>query len=369
MQCPASPPSVMPVSHPRRGRALLLTLTLVLAAAPLRTVQAAGHPTSQGHLGPARYLHRQGSKTLPELLRAELDAAKKRKEGVLVMFTADWCSPCKEVKQFVAGSAVVRKALAKARFLYIDVDEWRGPAQRLLPGVDASKLPTLALVGQDAKAARTCYGTELGLLSEDAVAHNLGRLLANQAPEKPAYADKPEVERELMLQHAKAQAATTKGIPQLEVKAEGQQGGVRRVKLVIRNHDGPRRWFLVPARLDAPLSEHPTVTQWQQSRWTEHVRADYLHLTGTPEFFAIPVAGYGSVELDEWPLPGTPKSGKVEVWELDRLALDGQEQSFQMKLPYELKIAHPEQQASERSGGAAKVEMRIHAKHTAALPK
>jgi thiol-disulfide isomerase/thioredoxin len=332
-----------------------------------------------GHLGPARYLHRQGSKTLPELLRAELDAAGKRKEAVLVMFTADWCSPCKEVKQFVAGSAVVRKALAHARFLYIDVDEWRGPAQKLLPGVDASKLPTLALVDREQKAARTCYGTDLGLLSEDAVAHNLARVLANQAPEKPAYADKPEVEHELMLQHANAQTATTKGVPQLEVKAQGVRDGVRRVKLVIRNHDGPRRWFLVPARLDAPLSEHPTVAQWQQVRWTEHVRADFLHLDGNPEFYAVPVAGFGSVELDDWPLPEVAKmegakargakAGKLEVWELDRLALDGQEQPFQMKLPYELKIAHPDQQAVTRKSMTAKVEVRIHARHAATVPK
>ena len=345
-----------------------LRLSFCLLAVSLLTappVQAA----ARHDLGPARYLHRQGTKTLAELLRAELDAALKHHQHVLLMFTADWCAPCKEVKQFVAGSAVVRKALSQGRFLYIDVDEWRGPAQRLLPGVDASKLPTLALVSADAKAARTCYGTDLGLLSEDAVAHNLKRLLAGQAPEKPHYADQPELERTLMLQHASAQAAQTKGLAQLELKAGETRAGVRHVKVVIRNHDGPRRWFLVPARLDVPLSEHPTVKTWQQVRWTEHVRADFLHLGGTPEFYAIPVAGFGSVVLEDWPLLGTAKGGKFEVWELDRLALDGQDQQFQMKLPYELKIAHPDQQAVGRTGGAAKVELRVHAKHSVAAPK
>jgi len=125
----------------------------------------------------------------------------------------------------------------------------------------------------------------------------------------------------------------------------------------------------VPARLDAPLSERPTVKTWQQVRWTEHVRADFLHMAETPEFYAIPVAGFGSVVLDDWPLPGTAKGGKLEVWEFDRLSLAGQDQQFQMKLPYELKIAHPTQQAVGRTGGAAKIELRVHAKHAVQVPK
>jgi len=335
----------------------LLALFLLLTALPCRA--------NDGHLGPARYLHRQGAKTLPELLRAELDAGKQRHEAVLLMFTSDWCAPCKEIKEFVAGSAVVRKALQHARLRYIDVDEWRGPAQRLLPGVDAQKLPTLATVDQTAHAMRTCYGTDLGLLSEDAVAHNLGRVLAGDAPDKPFYADKPEVERELMTQHAKAIAAKAKGVAQLQVASVATKEGVRRVDLVLRNPDGPRRWFLVPLRLDGPLSERPTVKSWQQDRFAEHVRADYLRFEGTPGFAAIPVAGYGGVELVDWPLPG--KAGKLEVWELDRLAVDGQEQQFQMKLPYELKIARPAEVAVLKSGQAAKVEVKVRARYSAVV--
>ena len=335
----------------------LLLLPLVLAALPCRADDA--------HLGPARYLHHQGAKTLPDLLRAELDEGKKRHEAVLLMFTADWCAPCKEIKEFVAGSAVVRKALQHARMRYIDVDEWRGPAQRLLPGVDAQKLPTLATVDQTAHAMRVCYGTDLGLLSEDAVAHNLGRVLAGDAPDQPFYADKPEVERELITQHAQAIAAKAKGIEQLQVKPAAMKDGVRHVDLVLRNPDGPRRWFLVPLRLDGPLSEHPTVKSWQQDRFTEHVRADYLRFEGAPGFAAIPVAGYGGVELTDWPLPG--KAGKLEVWELDRLAVDGQEQQFQMKLPYELKIAKPVEVAVVRSGQAAKVDVKVRARYSAAV--
>lgn len=351
---------------PAMLRAHLLRLRCMFLAFLLLTPAAA---SASGPLGPARFLHRQGGKTLTELLQAELANGRKRREGVIVMFTADWCAPCKEIKQFVAGSGVVRKALTKARVLYVDVDEWRGPAQQLIPGVDASKLPTLVRVGDDGKAVSKCFGTDLGLLSEDSVAHNLGRLLAGSLPDKPAYLDKPDAERALIGKHAEAQDARTKGVPLLQVAALGVKDGVRHVRLTIRNHGGPRRWYLIASRLDVPLSEHPTVRSWQDLRWTEHVRADLLHFTGSPDFVAIPVAGYGSVELADWPLPGSAKDGKIHVWELDRLALDGQEQTFQMKLPYDLRIAHPEQHAVARQGNAVKVEMRVRADHAVPIPK
>lgn len=361
----------MPTARPAPPRIAALT-ALWLAAAVFGVVVApADAAAASSAVG--RSVHRQGSRTLPELLRSELDAAKRQRQGVVIMFTADWCAPCKDVKRFVAGSAVVRKALTRGRMLYIDVDEWRGPAQRLIPGVDAAKLPTLVRVGDAGESLRTCFGTDLGLLSEDAVAHNLTRLLAGQAPEKPFYADKPEVERELMRKHAGAQAALTRGVLPLQVTAaaarDDEPDDVRRIQLVIRNNDGPRRWFLIPKRADAVLSEKPVVRAWQGVRWTEHVRADFFRFAGSPDFVAVPVAGYGAVTLEDWPLPGNPRDGKLHVWELDRLAIDGQDQVFQMKLPYELRVTHPEQQAVAREGKEAKVEMQVRTRHQVALPR
>lgn len=347
-------PARLPLRVPVAPLFVALLLAVAALLAPLPVLAA------RENLGPARYLHRQGARSLPELLRAELAAADKQKQGVLIMFTADWCSPCKAVKHFVAASASVRKALGKARLLYIDVDEWRGPAQSLIPGIDAGKLPTLVRVDGQGRSMRSCFGTDLGLLHEDAVAHNLGRLLAGQAPDKPFYADKPELERQFMLQQAQAQTALTKGVKELEVKATG----AGKVRLVIRNHDGPRRWYLVPARLDVPMADRPSVKGWQQVRWSEHTRADYLRFTGPLEFYAIPVAGYGSVTLDDWPLHG---KGKLAVWELDRLSIDGQDQQFQMKLPYDLAIKHPDQTSAGLMRGPAKVELRVRKKHEAVV--
>lgn len=310
-----------------------------------------------------RYLHKQGSKTLRELVQAELTAAKKSSPaGVILMFTSDWCSPCKAIKEFVAGSAVVRKALAKGRLLYIDVDEWRGPAQSLIAGVDASKLPTLVRVDDTFKVLQTCYGSELGLLHEDAVAHNLGRLLEGKPIEKPFYDGKPEMEREFIVKQSEAQTAKTKGVPILELTAKGDPDH-RVVKLAIHNHDGPRRWYLVPARADAPLTDRPSARQYWKLRWTEHVRADFFRVVGSPEFYAIPVAGYGGVKLDNLPLAGKAKDGKLTVFELDFLKFDGQEQQFQMKLPYELSIGHFDQTAVIGQGDQPKIEYKVRAKH------
>lgn len=317
----------------------------------------------------AHALHRQPGRTLADLVQAELASARRADQGVVLMFTADWCSPCKVIKQFAGASAAMRKLLQKGRLLYIDVDEWRGPAHQLLPGVDPTKLPTLVNVDFAMKPVRQCYGTDLGLLSEDTVAHNLGRLMHGLAPEKAPYADNPEQERKLILQQSEAQDARTRRVPTLEVTTTGGNAGGRLVKLVIRNHEAPRRWYLVPARLDQPLREAPKVTGWQQVRWTEHVRADFLRFWGVPEFIAVPVAGYGGVELNDWPLPGKARDGKLAVWELDRLVVAGNEQTFQMKLPYELKILRPDLIAVHSQGGTAQVTMTVKAKHVVPAPR
>lgn len=340
---------------------VLAALVLCIATAQGASVAAASPRDT------ARYLHKQGAKSLKDLVQAELTTAEKKGKGVVLMFTSDWCSPCKAIKEYVHASAVVRKAMAKGELLYIDVDEWRGPAQTLLPGEDASKLPTLVRLGPQWQVLQKCYGSEMGLLHEDAVARNLGLLLQGKPIEKPFYASKPELEREFMILQSEAQTAKTKGLPVLAIAAKGK-GDARKVRLTIHNLDGPRRWFLIPARLDQPLTEKPTLRAWWKVRWTEHVRADFLRLQGSPDFFAVPVAGYGSVELEDLALPGKPKDGKIAVWELDWLKLDGQDQTFQMKLPYNLKISHFDQQTMLGQGTGGKLEFRVRARHLAAIP-
>ena len=289
------------------------------------------------------------------------------------MFTADWCSPCKAIKEFVHESAVVQAAMDHGRMLYIDVDEWRGPAHALIPGINPTKLPTLVRVDANGRQVITCYGSDLGLLSEDSVASNLKRLVAGQAPERPFYADKPELERELIGKQASAHTARTVGATELEATIEEADSNAARIHLIVRNHDGPRRWYAI-AESKGALSERPEISGWQQVRFGEHVRADFIRLlpkapaTGQPPIMVLPVAGYGSIDLHSLKIAGAWKKGEtIEIWELNRLGLDGQPHQFQMKLPYHLDIAHAGVQGVAASNPAVPVELAIKRKLTAVL--
>ncbi len=304
------------------------------------------------------------SSTLPP---REIADAQAEGRQVIVMFTADWCSPCKAIKEFVLESAVVQRALAKGRMIYIDVDEWRGPAHQLIPGINPTKLPTMVRVNSAGQSVVTCYGSELGLLSEDAVATNLGRLAAGQLPAAPFYADKPEVETDLIRKQSSAQQARTAGQPELEATIDAQDDDTTKVSLVIRNHEGPRRWYAfvegrAPTRgATAALTETPAIASWQQVRFGEHVRADFVRLLPkdarqSPPIAVVPVAGYGSVELRGWTFSGKWKAGdSLEVWQLNRLEVDGQPHQFQMKLPYHLAIKSASVQAVAATQAVAQV--------------
>lgn len=321
---------------------------------------AAGRPTHA--TGPARFLHRKPGKTLPELWNAELVDAEKHKQSVVVMFTADWCSPCQTIKDMAASSAAVQRTLKKGRLLFIDVDEWRGPAHALIPGVNPTKLPTLVRVDKYGKQVRLCFGTDLGLLSEDSVAHNLQRLFDGQAPEKPWYLGDPDKERELMRAQQAAKEKKAKSEPAVTISGKP---GDRTV--VIQNHDGPRRWFLLPYNADTGLDAKPQVTGWSTMRWTEHGRAEFLRFDGKPAFAAIAVTGYGSVSLEHWPMQGRGKKGAMEVWELNQLLVDGREPPPTQKAPYHLDIHQATAATAVQTGGAVKLGMHLRTKHTIRL--
>lgn len=335
-------------------------------AAPSRAAPAKGEVS--------RWIHRApDDKPLAVLFAKELQDAAAEGRSVVVMFTADWCSPCKAIKEFVHESAVVQGAMGRGRLLYIDVDEWRGPAHALIPGINPTKLPTLVRVDGSGAQVVTCYGSDLGLLSEDSVASNLKRMVEGLAPERPFYADKPELERELIGKQAGAQTARTGGTAEVEATIEEADGNAARIHLILRNHDGPRRWYAI-AESKGALNEHPEIAGWQQVRFGEHVRADFVRLlpkapaTGQPPVMVLPVAGYGSIDLHGLKIAGAwHKGDTLEVWELNRLGLDGQPHQFQMKLPYHLDIGHAGVQAVAGSNPAVPVELALKRKLTVVL--
>ena len=290
----------------------------------------ANKKTPKSATGPAWWIHRDGDQPLGWAFGKHLNEARKRHESVVVMFTADWCSPCKAIKELVAGSAVVRSAFRKhkGRLLYIDVDEWRGPAHRLIPGVNPRKLPTLVRIDGSGQKVLVAYGSELGLLSEDAVATNFGRLIDGKPMIKPFYEGDSAKQTALIRAQHTAREARNNKVKTLVV----QRMKDGKVRLRIRNFDGPRRWYLIPLRAATPLTETPQVVSVATMKFNEHVRATYLRFDGKTGFIAMPVAGYGDVDLVGWPLPGKAKT--LEVWELNRLDVDGEARQFDRKLPY-----------------------------------
>ena len=311
----------------RRTRALwTVTLTLSLLCC-LPPAEAKRKQAKVAH-----WIHRQGDKPLSWLYAEHLKDAAKKRQSVVVMFTADWCSPCKAIKEFVKGSAVVRRAFKKhrGRLLYIDVDEWRGPAHRLIPGVNPRKLPTIVRIDGSGRKVIETYGSQLGLLSEDAIAMNFGRLIDGKNVTKPAYESNGALQTKLIRAQAIARDKRNKGVVELQAKAvRGKRGFV---SLRIVNLDGPRRWYAIPMKAGDTIAAAPTVTSVDLVKFGEHVRAFFLRVNGPVPFVLMPVAGYGDATLSPWPLTGNPK--KLVVQELNRVELDGQIEQFPRKLPY-----------------------------------
>lgn len=346
------------------------TCTTLLTALSLLLTSAALLWPSQAIAGSASVettLHREGETPLDALFRQTLATARKQGKQVIVVFGADWCAPCKALDAIVHGSAAIRRALRKGLLVHIDVDEWRGPAHHLIPGINPTRLPTVVRVDHAGRMVQTCYGTDLGLLSEDAVAASLKDLIAGKMPRKPFYADDPKLERKLVLQQHDAQQAQLKGVPELEVTTVRKYRGGRVLRIVIRNHDGPRKWYALPARLDVPMSETPSAGSWEEVKFDGHVRASFLRMNGTPGFVVVPVAGYGSVILNGWKVEGVPVGGKLEVWELDRFLIDGIAYPFEKKLPYELKLDNAALQTVVGSHVARALELKVGKKREVKL--
>jgi len=344
----------------------IIALSLCLSSAPAHARRSARSSATHG-AAPYKKVHRSGDQKLTALWKAELKYAKRKRKQVIVMFSADWCAPCKAIKQFLHDSSVVRKALRRGHFLIIDVDEWRGPAHRLIPGINPTKLPTIVRVDHDGNQKVKCFGSELGLLHEDAIATNLKRLIAGKAPGKPFYRGNAKLESEFIRKQSAAQDALTKGVPEVEVKVRSAASGIWTLNIVLRNHDGPRRWYLLPNAVGGKLSEHPKVKTFDEVKWDEHVRATFRRFHGKPGFIAIPVAGYGSVTLNRWTMYGDPSAKTLTVWKLNRLVVDGETAQFQKKLPYVLKLERSSKHKVQARGAGGKVEIGVAKRFAAPL--
>jgi len=226
--------------------------------------------------------------------------------------------------------------------VFIDVDEWRGPAHRLFPGVNPGKLPTLVSVDPKGTKLLSVRGTELGLLSEEDTGKNLKRLIVGLPPLPPSYNANPEKRTELIRASAKKGRALTAEWKPLEVKIQGKKpkrGKWADVKadIVIRNKDSRRKWMVIGTP-GQPLAENPQTESFTIKRFNEHVRAYMVEYVGYPSFVVMPVAGGGGLDLRGWPLRVGPGADSLEIWELNQFNVDGQKRQFDKKVPYMLQI-------------------------------
>lgn len=309
------------------------------------------HALATSASGMVRTLDRADGGDLDVMFRAQLADAAKAKAPVVVMFTADWCTPCRSLKALFEGSDVVKRAAGNGRVLLIDVDAWRGPAHRLIAGQNPDKLPLLVSVDAEGRSRVSCYGTELGLLTEASTAQNLARLFRGEAPKEPDYMATPEKERAAIIEFAaREKAAAAEGPP---AQARLEDGGAT-VRLTLENHDARRRWFIVPLLPGDKVPDAPIVTAFAEMKFTEHVRATWLRAGGDHPFIAIPVAGNGSVDIGGIWLPGQISGARITIRAADRLQINGTPAEFQKKLPYALRIERATSTAlSTRSGPVA----------------
>ena len=289
-----------------------------------------------------KWIHREGNTPLNQLVQDEVRAAKKVGKTIVIMFTADWCAPCKALKEMIHGSKVVQKATKKGRFLYIDVDEWRGPAHRLFPGVNPQKLPTLVSLDPKGTKLLSVRGTDLGLLSEEDTGKNLKRLIAGLSPQEASYSKDSTKRTELIRASAKKSRELTKDWEPVTVTVNGKkpkkgQWADLTVNVSIRNKDSRRKWMVigVPGQ---PLAEAPQLESWTIKRFNEHVRAYMVEYVGYPSFTVLPVAGGGGLDLNQWPVRVGPGADALEIWELKQFNVDGQKRQFDKKVPYMFKV-------------------------------
>ncbi len=288
-------------------------------------------------------IHREPGLTLEAAFEAELAAAESKKQRAVVMFTADWCTPCRSIKEALDSNPIVQEHTRGGRFLIIDVDEWRGPAHRLIEGADPSKLPLLVAVDRQGAAQVVTHGSKIGLLDPHSTGQNLARVIHGQEIVLPSYQDDPKRRRELAIADSRRQKTLVQDRTPVSLKVKTREklaDGKERLKvdLLIHNNEAGRRYWVLPTYTPPPTGpfEVPTLSG---SRFKEHVRAGFFIYSTDPPTHVIASGNWGSVELLGYTLDVPAGTTELQVHKLNSVTVAGERLKFTKKVPYALQIA------------------------------
>jgi len=298
-------------------------------------------------------IHRAPGLALKTAFEAELAIAESKKQRAVVMFTADWCTPCRSIKEALDSNPIVQEHTRGGRFLIIDVDEWRGPAQRLIEGADPSKLPLLVAVDRQGEVLVATHGSKIGLLDPHTTGQNLARVIHGQEIVLPGYQDDPKRRRELAIADSRRQKTLVQDRTPvtLEVKArEKLPDGQERltVDLKIHNNEAGRRYWILPTFVAPPKGpvEVPTLSG---ARFKEHVRAGFFIYATDPPVHVIASGNWGSLELLGYTVDVPSGTTQVQVHKLNSVTVAGDRLKFTKKVPYALKIEDASKQVAGRT--------------------
>jgi len=110
----------------------------------------------------------------------EVAQASAHGRGVLVDFSADWCTSCKEMERYTFPDPAVKSALANATLLRADVTHGTADEEALLKRFGIIGPPTIAFYGPDGRERRD-YRV-VGYLKADAFAAHARAALAAPPP-------------------------------------------------------------------------------------------------------------------------------------------------------------------------------------------
>ncbi len=342
--------------------ALLVALPALLSTPPAEAAKKRSKYVSEA------WIHNEGSEDLRSRFHKELAKAKRAKREVVVFFTADWCSPCKAFKELLDYEPVVQKAAQRGHIVYIDVDDWRGPAHHLIEGAYPDKLPLLVRVDAWGKRVTSCFGSELGLLSPEMVAKNLARFIDANTLLPPDYDKDPKLRSRLVREQADKRKARAPKTPTVGIETRFKARGQWMVKLSLHNHEARRAWFAIPRRIGASIPTGAQTNGYERTKFAEHVRANFYRVLADPIYDLIPVAGEGVVEIDQWRLEGPPDATSITILELRRWKVDGQVTQYDKKVPYELHIDNGSAlNVYEQRSVPLKVELEVLKRHEVGL--